>query len=99
MIKHLEDVHFREVNITERTFNSMSEFQNWKEKVESDTFSSFTASTGAKVVNNVKYSYLSCQFDCRKKSHRKILEHGEPYRKNMEKMEEKSDPDRIILSR
>ena len=78
MIKHLKDVHLSNIDIVEETFTDISEFKIWKEKVECKSCSSFTACAGAKTLNDRKYSYYTCQFDLRNKSHRKT---GEPYRK------------------
>jgi len=95
MIKHLQDVHMSNINIIEKSFQNISDLKDWKEKVESKSFSSLTASAGAKKVGEVKYSYFTCQFDARKKIHHKK---GEPYHKTNKKMEKGTNSDRNVLS-
>ncbi|KAE8744033.1 hypothetical protein FOCC_FOCC009317 [Frankliniella occidentalis] len=71
MISHMIDDHNTDVESFEYTLESFNEFEKWKEQIEGDTCTSFTAPGGLKKTDKFVYRYYTCQLEAPDTTHRK----------------------------
>ena len=57
LLRHIQSRHDVEGNSSLHKFNSMEEFQNWKEGEEILSNSFFVTKRAARITNNVKHMY------------------------------------------
>lgn len=70
MAQHLVEDHGKIYMAShEYTFNSISDFEKWKQQTEGDSDTSFTAPCGKTKTEKCIYRYLKCQLEAPNTTH------------------------------